>query len=373
MGLVAGEVDARRLAHDATRAPRNALRDFHPGRLLTPLEVCSRRIAGPDPSYYSPAVAVLAPSPTDESTAQPAKRSPNESDGRPFRFGQSGRKTAAARRIVAVKSALNLLGRVALGAVGLACAAGCSDRDLVLVGPSTSSTFRNGLVGLWHFDDVPGPTVADSSGNKNDGTLKLFADPSSVWVPGKFGTALSVQAGGYVSVPLSTSIDGIASGVTVSAWVYFEGNLATNLDYGTAISRQVGTTIDQYYHLSLRGPDPSPNLFISPMGTMTGPVTPSKAVTAPRATWIHLAGTYDDGGSATGTGTATLYLNGDMIGTKQVMGRFQNDTTQLILGGNGNNSDVMELFPGRIDEIALYNRPLSPLEIQQLAQGPIPP
>ncbi|HEY8923348.1 MAG TPA: LamG-like jellyroll fold domain-containing protein, partial [Polyangia bacterium] len=68
-----------------------------------------------------------------------------------------------------------------------------------------------------------------------------------------------------------------------------------------------------------------------------------------------------------------LYLNGAMIGTKQVMGRFQSDATPLILGGNGNNSDVMELFPGRIDEIALYNRPLSPLEIQQLAQGPIPP
>lgn len=45
------------------------------------------------------------------------------------------------------------------------------------------------------------------------------------------------------------------------------------------------------------------------------------------------------------------------------------NTTPIILGGNGNNQLVSERFPGRIDEIALYNRALDPNEIQQLASG----
>jgi hypothetical protein len=37
------------------------------------------------------------------------------------------------------------------------------------------------------------------------------------------------------------------------------------------------------------------------------------------------------------------------------------------LGGNGNAGAVTEWFPGRLDEIALYNRALSPDEIRLLA------
>lgn len=223
---------------------------------------------------------------------------------------------------------------------------------------------RNGLVGLWHFDETAGMTAVDSSPNGNDGNLRLL-DPSSAWAPGKFGNALAVEGAGYVHVPLSTSIDGIASGVTVSAWVYFEGIIPTDNDYGTAISRQIGTGVDQYYHLSLRKTEGLPNLWLAPMLPSPLPVTATKAVS--RNAWIHLAGTYDEASGG------ILYVNGEVAGSgPTITGRFPDDTTPLILGGNGNGSGVTELFPGRIDEIALYNRPLSPSEIAQLAQGPVP-
>ena len=47
------------------------------------------------------------------------------------------------------------------------------------------------------------------------------------------------------------------------------------------------------------------------------------------------------------------------------------DNTPVILGGNENRSEVTERFPGRIDEITLYNRALSPLEVAELAQAPV--
>ena len=111
-------------------------------------------------------------------------------------------------------------------------------------------------MGLWHFDDSVGSTVArDSSGNGNDGTL-VGLDPALSWVAGRQGGALATSGLGYVSVPDSASIDSITTQVTLSAWVYFDGVIP--VDYGTALSRQIRTTNEQYYHLSLYQEAPPP-------------------------------------------------------------------------------------------------------------------
>lgn len=270
-----------------------------------------------------------------------------------------------------------------------ACSIGCSARTLVVVDPcpnggvatcssridssvfdvsdaadasfnsdASLSTLRQGLVGLWHFDELPGsPLAMDSSGNGNHGTL-VGLDSTTAWVTGRFGGALQTGGVGYALVPLKPSIAGIVVGVTVSAWIYWEGTIP--VDFGTALSRQIGSTIQQYYHLSLYL-DGSPNLFL---GTTA---VPSAKLTAPppgipRFVWTHLAGTYD--GS-----TAALYVDGVRVITSMVTGTFPVDTTPVILGGNGNNQVISERFPGRIDEIALYDRALDANEIQQLASG----
>jgi Concanavalin A-like lectin/glucanases superfamily len=272
-----------------------------------------------------------------------------------------------------------------------AASAGCSARTLVLVdscsdgggvvcvvpvdssvvaeevsGPETSgapeappSTLRQGLVGLWRFDEVAGTTALDSSGNDNHGTLKDL-DPATAWVPGHLGgNSLETGGVGYVLVPLSDSIASIVSAVTVSAWVSFDGPI---VDYGTAISRQISDTLQQYYHIGLWQADGEPSMYIA---TRINAV--NVHVTAPgpttRVTWTHLAGTYD--GSR-----ATLYVDGTLVASLgPITGRYTMDTTPVILGGNGNNQLITERFPGRIDEIALYNRALDSSEIQKLASG----
>jgi len=247
----------------------------------------------------------------------------------------------------------------------LAALAACSPRTLTLVeldsdggssDDATSATLSRGLVGLWHLDDPSGSAVArDSSGNGNDGTL-VGLDPALAWVAGRQGGALNANGLGYVSVPDSASIDSITTQVTLSAWVYFDGVIP--IDYGTALSRQIRTTNEQYYHLSLYQ-DGTPTLFIGFSANIAAARPTAPQPVTPRH-WTHMAGTYD--GSL-----ATLYVDGVVAGSRPIVGVFPRDTVPVILGGNGNAGAVSEFFPGRLDEIVLYNRALSPDEIKLLA------
>jgi large repetitive protein len=258
---------------------------------------------------------------------------------------------------------------VVVAALGLAPAAGlgCSpqrlqvvDTDPCLGGDNAmciSPGLLDGVVGYWRLDDGAGSSAArDGSGRGNNGTL-LGVSSASAWVPGRSGMGLAINAQGWVMVTPSVSLDAVSDRLTVAGWVYLDGPIA---EWGTLLSREIGGTIDQHYHLSLNA-DRRPNLFVT-TATMHAIIAAPTAV-APR-TWVHLAGTYD--GTA-----ARLYVDGTLAISTDITGTIAGDTTPLILGGNGNDATGLptELFPGRIDEIMLYRRALSADEISRLRAG----
>lgn len=257
-----------------------------------------------------------------------------------------------------------------LGVLGVACSqtldAGhdrapdpCATPD-AMQAVCTPPGLLDNLVGYWKLDDGTGSAVAfDSSGRGNQGVLHNL-DTSTAWVGGRSQGALEIAHTGWVQVAPSGSIDAISDRLTVSAWVDWEGTIAASDLFATALSRQIGTSIDQYYHLSLVM-DGRPTLFVT---TATGFVMLQGPNPAPMGTWTHLAGVYD------GT-TAHLYLNGAEVANGAVSGTFATDTTPIVLGGNGNDASGVptELFPGRIDELMLYARALTAAEIGQLAAG----
>ena len=243
---------------------------------------------------------------------------------------------------------------------------------LALAGACTGGTLDaghdrhllDGLVGHWRMDDGTGSTIAaDSSGRGNDGRLHQL-DANTAWVGGRSLGALQTAHAGWVEVALTPSIDAIVDAVTVSAWVNQEGAIGSPDNFGTALSRQIGTTEDQYYHLSLFF-DGRPTLFIT---TDVGYMSPQAPDPIAQNTWVHLAGTYDGA-------TVRLYVNGAEAMNLPLTGRFPHDRTPVILGGNGNDASGVptELFPGRIDELMLYARALSADEIRQLAAGALFP
>jgi hypothetical protein len=239
----------------------------------------------------------------------------------------------------------------------------CADRDVA--SPSCTPTgLLDNLVGHWRLDDGAGSTVAfDSSGWANNGTVH-GVDPSTAWVAGRSQGALNTARTGWVEVAHSPSIDAIVDRVTVCAWVDLQGTLSPpdNL-FGTALSRQIGTSEDQHYHLSLLLGRPT--LFIT---TGVGYVMPMALEAVPRDTWTHIAGVYDGA-------VARVYENGVEVASAPLTGSFAPDTTPVILSGNSNSATGVptEQFPGYIDELMLYARALSPEEIGRLAAGALFP
>jgi hypothetical protein len=253
-------------------------------------------------------------------------------------------------------------------ALSTLAASGCSSQRLVVVDPESGVTsdggvdmaiqpgLLDGIVGYWRLDDAAGSASArDGSGRGNNGVL-VNLNSATAWVQGKSGLSLLINDGWVVVTP-SASIDAISDGVTVAGWVYLDGNI--NL-WATMLSRQIGGTIEQHYHLSLN-PDRRPNLFVTTATRTTILLAPDPV---PPRTWVHLAGTYDGA-------FARLFVDGVPVVSMPITGTFAADTTPVILGGNVNDASGVpnELFPGRIDEVMLYRRALGAEEIALLRGG----
>src|SRR5262249_18149777 len=83
-------------------------------------------------------------------------------------------------------------------------------------------------------------------------------------------------------------------------------------------------------------------------------------------TWAHLAETYDGA-------TMRLYVNGVQVASRAQTGAIATSTNPLQIGGD---SLYGQYFAGRIDEVRIYNRALSAVEIQNdinTALSPAPP
>ena len=74
----------------------------------------------------------------------------------------------------------------------------------------------------------------------------------------------------------------------------------------------------------------------------------------PANSWTHLAATYDGV-------TQQLYVNGTLAGSRPQGGTVAVSGGKLRIGGN---SVWGEYFTGHIDEVRIYNRALTPAEIQ---------
>jgi hypothetical protein len=199
---------------------------------------------------------------------------------------------------------------------------------------------QSGLVAAWGFDEGAGTTVADASGNNNTGTLS-----DATWTSqGRFGNALSFNGtSALVLVNNSASLQ-LTTGMTLEAWVY----PTTTLVYWKALIQKEADayllTASSNQHRPAAG------------GTLNGDCCPVVYAAAPLAvnTWTHVAATYD--GSQ-----LRMYTNGVLVSSAPASGSFQVNTNPLRIGGN---TYASEFFPGRLDEVRIYNRALSQAEIQ---------
>lgn len=187
------------------------------------------------------------------------------------------------------------------------------------------------------FNEGSGTAVTDVSGNGNNGTIN-----GATWTTsGKYGNALSFNGtNALVTINNAASLQ-LTSGMTLEGWVY-----------PTTIGNKWRDVIykgDNNYYL-----EGSSNNSRRPAlgGTFGTPIYGTAALTA--NTWTHLAGTYDGA-------TMRLYVNGVQVASRTQTGAIATSTNPLQIGGD---SIYGQYFAGRIDEVRVYNRALSPAEIQ---------
>jgi hypothetical protein len=97
--------------------------------------------------------------------------------------------------------------------------------------------------------------------------------------------------------------------------------------------------------------------------TLDAPNNVSGIITA--NTWHHVAATFDNA-----TKDKRLYLNGSLVASKTAGGTFAPNTTFPLRIGAGSTEGAGSFwFPGDIDEVAVFNRVLTPTEVTAQFSG----
>jgi Concanavalin A-like lectin/glucanases superfamily/Galactose oxidase-like, Early set domain/Bacterial Ig domain/Glyoxal oxidase N-terminus/Galactose oxidase, central domain len=205
-----------------------------------------------------------------------------------------------------------------------------------------------GLVAAYGFDEGTGTSALDASGGGLTGAVS-----GPTWAPtGRHGGALQFDGvNDSVIVPDAAALD-LTTGMTIEAWV----NPTALSGWRTVVLKE--RTNGLAYALYSSDGSGRPNSYLNVGGTDREVLAPSTIATG---AWTHLAATYD------GT-TSRLFVNGAQVATLPLTGAAAISTGALRIGGN---SVWAEWFSGLIDEVRIYNRAITPTEIQSDMVTPI--
>jgi len=200
------------------------------------------------------------------------------------------------------------------------------------------------LVGWWSFDEGKGTVAADGSPNGNNGTI----NGGATWVPGVYGSALQFNGtNAYVGTGKSL-LNGL-TGFTMAGWIsagstgvyasLFGQNDLIELGFTTENGGQVGTWM-------------AGNNWAF-IGANWGLPYPS---------WHHIALAGD-------ADRIALYIDGQEV-ARDENGMTSGTSSYLFsIGGNVFNT-TGDWFRGEIDDVWLFRRALTAVEVRTLMKGP---
>jgi glucose/arabinose dehydrogenase/PKD repeat protein len=219
--------------------------------------------------------------------------------------------------------------------------------DPIVITVGSGGTGPPGLMAAYGFNEGTGSVVVDASGNGHTGTVS-----GATWATaGKYGGALAFDGVDWVTIAPSGLLN-LTTAMTLSAWV----NPAGTTGWQTVmLKEQTGGLVYALYGSGTKN-RPAAHVSVAGVEQRTGGLT-----TLPANTWTHLAATYD--GAA-----LRLYVNGAEVSARAMTGPIATSTGPLRIGGNGVWG---EHFRGLIDEVRVYNRALTPSEIQADMATPV--
>jgi len=225
------------------------------------------------------------------------------------------------------------------------------------------SNGRADLVGHWTLDEVSGTTVADSSGNGNDGTI--VNNPTVI--PGMSGGALEFHglgaAGGggdYIDCGNDTSLD-ITGPTSIALWIRPDADAPEDNGTETAPMAKAMSGMSPSWSYQVRYGWGGPQPYMAFTFNTSPRAWAFVGKNLERNEWCHIACTYD------GT-TLTTFLNGEATESTP-MGAITSSQTPVLIGSDGWGCDWI----GAIDDVRIYNHALSEPELLGAMQGEVPP
>jgi parallel beta-helix repeat protein len=218
-----------------------------------------------------------------------------------------------------------------------------------------------GPISHWKFDEGSGTMTYDSAVGKNSGTVYGVQ-----WTSGKIDGALEFDGdGNYVDLGLPSNLNNLpVEDMTISAWIYdaydacsIWGTIAGCYKYSVGWSFR--TFSDANGERSLH--------FDAPHSTTQAKYQTSYGTILPN-TWHHVAVAWD-----ASTKTAKLYIDGDEPSYQTATagaGTYNSDASRNKEIGRIPHGGGAHYFKGTIDDVRIYDRTLSSLEIEHLSHRP---
>jgi hypothetical protein len=198
------------------------------------------------------------------------------------------------------------------------------------------------LVGWWKLDEASGTTARDSSGFGNNGTL----NNGPTWVTGRIGDALDFDGtDDYVDCGDDESLN-ITGNITLSLWVNTD-TVASGTHRSYLLKGDTSYALKQNSWGNIEF-----FVYIGGWQAVTLPADESF-----NGVWHHLAGTYD--GSQ-----IKLYVDGILRDTKNYTGAIGTNTAIVSIGSD---SGTRRYCDARIDDVRIYNRAITAMEVIKLA------
>jgi hypothetical protein len=227
---------------------------------------------------------------------------------------------------------------------------------------------NTGLVGYWSFNEGTSTTATDFSGRGNTGTLTSMASPATAtsgWGNGKLGKALAFDGSNdIVSVGRFTPLE-TTSNTSFSLWFNARTFQVSGADYTGLLSYGLNEATSVIYMLGLRydGSVSNRELVFEVQDAVSSYKTAVGSIVQTDK-WYHVVGRYD--GSF-----FKAYLNGTEVGSVAAPSAPKNGDASniLVLGRDLFNGAAARYFDGKIDDVRIYNRSLSPTEITTLYQS----
>ncbi|MDP3930165.1 MAG: LamG-like jellyroll fold domain-containing protein [Bacteroidota bacterium] len=211
-----------------------------------------------------------------------------------------------------------------------------------------------GLVAWYPFKG----NANDISGKGNNGNI--FG--SAAFKSDRFGQPLEAiyldGSNDYISVPRNSSLEP-TTGLTINAWITPER--MENIGWRTLISKAHTPGVDPYVSFSIQTSKNAPinhkwqfNLSNGTMGSLKSLVA-TKAY--PDKDTLMLTAVF-------GNGEMKLYINGKLDTSLAFTGNIGYSNQNLLIGYSSGGPN--EYFKGSIDELGIWNRALTPSQLEKL-------